>query len=361
MKTFILFIIGLIGQSRVVEVGSFSIAPSAPLKPFAEAPTARARARRPPGTAASSLHNTAHANGLGHEAIGFWGRPRSEREIINFVSAGVFGDNARCRTARNEDDGGPPGAEGARGRRWVEVISAEPPLLVVHGFLERAYCDQIVGATAGPSADDAAGKHRLRRSTTGSGQEESGHRTSSTAWLREERCPLPLRTFAARAAALCGLPPGNMENLQVVNYRPGQEFQVHTDHLDSFNDLHFGGRLCTCLLYLNDSEQSMEAASSETGNGGSTGDMTTDEDGTSFAGGETNFPEFDRAVSPKKGSALFFWNTLERPGSKNYNSNMFLNVDMKLRHAGLPVLGGEKWVANRWIHPRDFGGGVRGF
>jgi hypothetical protein len=39
---------------------------------------------------------------------------------------------------------------------------------------------------------------------------------------------------------------------------------------------------------------------------------------------------------------------------------MFLNVDKKLRHAGLPVLTGEKWIANRWIHPRNFGAGVRG-
>lgn len=234
--------------------------------------------------------------------------------------------------------------------------------MIVHGFLEQNYCDQIIDATIGPtdtseSASAAVGKHQLKRSTMGSEQEKSDHRTSSTAWLQEERCPLPLRTFAARTAALCGLPPKNMENLQVVRYQPGEEFQIHTDHLDSFNDYACGGRLCTCLLYLNDSEQSMEA--SATGSGSDT--ITGMRDEGSFAGGETNFPEFHTAVSPKKGSALFFWNTLERPGSKDYNQDMFLNVDRKLRHAGLPVLGGEKWVANRWIHPRNFGAGVRGF
>jgi len=185
----------------------------------------------------------------------------------------------------------------------------------------------------------------------GAEQEETDHRTSSTAWIREDRCPLPLRTFASRASSLSGLPPGNMENLQVVRYQPGEEFQLHTDHLDSFNEFDCGGRLCTCLVYLNDSEESATKGSSRMTEGG--------EDAT-FTGGETEFPEFDAAIPPTKGSALFFWNTLERPGSKGYERDMFLNVDLKLRHAGLPVLSGEKWVANRWIHPRNFGAGVRG-
>ena len=99
------------------------------------------------------------------------------------------------------------------------------------------------------------------------------------------------------------------------------------------------------LVYLNDSEQSMTIGVGE---------------GTRFTGGQTMFPEFRAAITPKKGSALFFFNTLERPGSTNYNTNMFLNVDRKLRHAGAPVLSGNKWVANRWIHPRNYGAGVRG-
>jgi len=109
-------------------------------------------------------------------------------------------------------------------------------------------------------------------------------------------------------------------------------------------------------VYLNDSEQSMGPL--ETGTVG--GDLTVGVDKTAFTGGDTLFPEFHASITPKKGSALFFWNVLERPGSEDYQVDMFLNVDTKLRHAGLPVLSGEKWVANRWIHPRNFGAGVRG-
>ena len=104
------------------------------------------------------------------------------------------------------------------------------------------------------------------------------------------------------------------------------------------------------MVYLNDSEQSANDDNR----------LAPQEDEATFAGGETRFPEFNAKVRPTKGSALFFWNTLERPGCEDYCKDMFLNVDMKLRHAGLPVLSGEKWVANRWIHPRDFGAGVRG-
>ena len=97
----------------------------------------------------------------------------------------------------------------------------------------------------------------------------------------------------------------------------------------SFNDFDCGGRLCTCLVYLNDSEQSLLKAEELC-----TRNTVTEGREHKFTGGETMFPEFHAAIQPKKGSALFFFNTLERPGSSNYNSEMFLNVDRKLRHAG---------------------------
>jgi hypothetical protein len=58
-------------------------------------------------------------------------------------------------------------------------------------------------------------------------------------------------------------------------------------------------------------------------------------------------------------TAVFFFNTRERPGMEGYDPEMFLNVDLKMRHAGLPVLEGEKWICNRWNHPIEYGAGVR--
>ncbi|KAL7443688.1 hypothetical protein ACHAXH_007530 [Discostella pseudostelligera] len=318
------------------------------------------RTTRQPLSLSSTTTTISVAQGGIDTATDFWGRPRSREEIVDFVSDAVF--NNEYDVVSSAYDGNTSPSIKAQ-NRWVEVISAEPPLLIIHGFLEQSYCDDIVDATLAPTSsstensnDDAPKpKHRLKRSTMGNEQTESGHRTSSTAWLHEECCTLPLRTFATRAAALSCLPPINMENLQVVRYEPGEEFRMHTDHLDSFNEFDCGGRLCTCLVYLNDSEQSVTGAEVLSKRSGALerGDQP-------FTGGETMFPEFHAAIQPKKGSALFFFNTLERPGSMNYNADMFLNVDSKLRHAGMPVLTGEKWVANRWIHPRNFGAGVRG-
>ena len=96
MKSFILLLVGVFFAPLPID--SFSI--PTPFKP------------------ASPLYNTAYANSLGHEATGFWGRPRSEQEIINFVSRGVF-DGVHRNGDSNSDS--------TREER-IEVISAEPPV-----------------------------------------------------------------------------------------------------------------------------------------------------------------------------------------------------------------------------------------
>uniref|UniRef100_A0A671LUI9 Fe2OG dioxygenase domain-containing protein n=1 Tax=Sinocyclocheilus anshuiensis TaxID=1608454 RepID=A0A671LUI9_9TELE len=55
-------------------------------------------------------------------------------------------------------------------------------------------------------------------------------------------------------------------------------------------------------------------------------------------GGATVFTEVGVAVQPKKGSAVFWYN-LHRNGQ----------WDLDTKHAGCPVLRGNKWVANKWI------------
>jgi prolyl 4-hydroxylase len=217
----------------------------------------------------------------------------------------------------------------------VEVLSAEPPLVLIHNFLPESMCNDIV--------QTAVDTDNMKESTVGSTQKKKTTRTSSTVWLRDPECQNPLRLIAEKVSRIAGLPPTNMENLQVVKYNPGQEFNMHTDHDEAFNDLDCRGRLATCLLYLSAPD----------------------------SGGETLFPgvqegtqnEIDDEIKiePGVGTAVFFWNTVEKPGSTEYSPDMFLHADERLRHAGLPVGDGEKWIANRWVHPIDFGAGVRGF
>jgi prolyl 4-hydroxylase len=221
----------------------------------------------------------------------------------------------------------------------VNVVSSEPPLVVIHDFLSRSDCEKIIQA--------AKDTNQLQRSTTGATQAVGSGRTSSTVWLKDEQCQDPLRRIASQLSAFSGLPASHMENLQVCKYMTGDEFKLHTDHQDSFNDLECRGRLATCLIYLTGHEPSVDG------------------EDINRRGGETWFPgvredDENLSIAPTQGSAVFFWNTIEKPGVDGYHENMFLNTDMRLRHAGLPVLTGEKWICNRWIHPIDFGAGVRG-
>ena len=56
-------------------------------------------------------------------------------------------------------------------------------------------------------------------------------------------------------------------------------------------------------------------------------------------GGATVFTNINAKVVPIRGSAVFWYNILPS-GNKDYRT----------RHAGCPVLFGQKWVSNKWIH-----------
>lgn len=273
----------------------------------------------------TDAESTSHIANPKGSNVPFWGSNRTKQEIQDFCHRAVF-HNSSLTLNMSQSMGATLAAD------KVTVINSEPPLVIIHDFLSHEECEVLIMA---------ATHQDLQRSTTGVTQETTDIRTSSTTWLRDEGDGAyakvihknhVLRSFAQRVSRLCGLPPENMENLQIIHYLETQQFDVHTDHLDSFNDLDARGRLATCLVYLNDGYQ----------------------------GGETFFPEYDVSVKANKGSALFFWNTLERPGMKHYEPYMFLNVDTRLRHAGLPVINGVKWACNRWVHPINYGAGVRG-
>ena len=56
-------------------------------------------------------------------------------------------------------------------------------------------------------------------------------------------------------------------------------------------------------------------------------------------GGATVFTEINLKVVPVRGSAVFW-----------YNMHPNGNGDYRTRHAACPVLFGQKWVSNRWLH-----------
>lgn len=101
------------------------------------------------------------------------------------------------------------------------------------------------------------------------------------------------------------------EPLQILRYRPGEQYRPHHDAVTDDNQ-----RIVTMLVYLN----------------------------ADYVGGETSFIQSGLKLRGKTGDALFFRNAdgAGRP-------------DPAALHAGLPVTEGEKLLASRWIRQRAFG------
>ena len=114
-----------------------------------------------------------------------------------------------------------------------------------------------------------------------------------------------------RMAAASGTDVASGEPLQVLRYRPGQEYRPHFDALRATDNQ----RILTMLIYLN----------------------------AGYGGGQTKFLSSGLSFKGEPGDALLFWNADEKG-----------NPDPDAQHAGLPVTSGEKLLASRWIRQRRF-------
>ena len=105
------------------------------------------------------------------------------------------------------------------------------------------------------------------------------------------------------------------EPAQVLSYRPGEEYKLHSDALPG------GGnqRVATFLVTLSDD----------------------------FSGGATSFPRLGLELRGKTGDGLYFVNT-DSAGQPEH----------AMWHAGLPVTQGRKLLLSKWIReePLDLAG-----
>lgn len=147
-------------------------------------------------------------------------------------------------------------------------------------------------------------------------------RTSMGAMFQVGEHPL-IETLEARIAAVTGVPVEQGEGLQILNYKPGAEYQPHYDFFNpqrpgEARQLRVGGqRMATLVIYLNDVP----------------------------AGGATAFPKLGVRVNPVQGNAVFFA-YLGEDGA----------LDERTLHAGLPVEQGEKWIATKWLREAPYRG-----
>lgn len=187
-----------------------------------------------------------------------------------------------------------------------EQLSRSPEVVAFRSLLTAAECDFLVeraGPLFQPSVivDPATGQlrpHPVRTSDN-----------AAFPWVAETPA---IHAINRRLAAASETSPGNGEPLQILRYRPGQEYRPHHDALPNTDNQ----RALTFLLYLNDGYQ----------------------------GGETEFCRTGLRFVGRKGDGLLF-----------RNADAQGRPDPTALHAGRPVTSGEKLLATRWIHERPFG------
>jgi prolyl 4-hydroxylase len=188
-----------------------------------------------------------------------------------------------------------------------DQLSERPSVQMFRGFLTHEECDYLIRA-AGPAFFPAPVGH-----IAGIGQQIVNQiRTCDAAgfpWVAEN--PV-VNAINRRIAAATATETDWGEPLQILRYRPGQEFRPHRDCIEDVANQ----RIFTMLVYLNDG----------------------------YSGGETRFLETGLEVRGQTGDALLFRNASD-DGCP----------DMSTLHAGLPVQAGEKYLASRWIRRRRFG------
>jgi prolyl 4-hydroxylase len=132
----------------------------------------------------------------------------------------------------------------------------------------------------------------------------------------------PIAKFVLnKIATITGFPLEFSEELQLLQYHPGQYYKRHNDYIPSHTHGPSGPRVMTVLLYLNDVEE----------------------------GGGTRFNELSETarpvdVKPKKGSAVLWPSVLDKD---------VLTRDIRTDHEALVVEKGMKYAANAWLHLRD--------
>lgn len=216
-------------------------------------------------------------------------RPRSRREL-DIVDAMDL-----------DPDGAPVAVPHA------EILSESPHVAIARRLFTAAECAYLAAAAAPMLApalmvDPVTGEQRAHGERTGDG-------VGFTAPLEN----LAVRALARRIAAASGTDVGQGEPLQVLRYRPGEEYRPHLDAIPGWTNQ----RVLTVLVWLNED----------------------------YDGGGTTFPRADLHVRGRMGDALIFRNV--RADGR---------TDPLAIHAGLPVTRGEKLIASRWIREGPYEG-----
>ena len=146
---------------------------------------------------------------------------------------------------------------------------------------------------------------------------QSRVRTNHVAVMWPVQQDLVLHALNRRLAAAAGLPPQNGEMINVLMYRPGEEYRPHYDFfpLEAAKADASGQRIRTLLVYLN----------------------------AGYDGGETHFLTVGMKIKGDVGDAVLF-----------HNCDVTGAPDKSSLHAGLSVTSGQKWLLSKWYREKPF-------
>jgi hypothetical protein len=151
---------------------------------------------------------------------------------------------------------------------------------------------------------------------TGKGK-QSDLRTNSVAVLWPMNQDIVLHAIDLRLAKAAGLPIANGEMMNILMYKPGEEYRAHFDFFapEIAAADRSGQRIRTLLVYLNDG----------------------------YGDGETQFINANLKLKGAAGDALLF-----------HNCDATHAPDRATLHAGLPVTSGQKWLLSKWFRQKPF-------
>lgn len=197
----------------------------------------------------------------------------------------------------------------------AEVLSTAPLIRRLPAVIPPLVLDAVINLGA-----PLVQRSQIIDARTGSARADP-MRTSSHVTLSPRRHDHVLDAIERAISRVTGLPAMNSEFLQILRYRPGEQYKLHVDYFNesgagSQQSLADGGqRAQTVLTYLNDD----------------------------YTGGSTHFPKLQLDIKGRRGDMLHFRN-LHADGRGHRDT----------LHAGLPVIAGEKWLLSQWIRSESY-------
>jgi prolyl 4-hydroxylase len=229
-------------------------------------------------------------------------------EVLQLPLAALTASAAKSSGLRTHPPEGPQIVVDDQAMR-VSMAMESPVIRVLENMLAAGECSELIELA----------RPRMKRALTvdaDGSQQIDQRRTSEGTFFQRGETPLIAR-IEQRIATLFGIPANHGEGLQILHYRPGQEYEPHFDWFDpdqpGFTAItaRGGQRIASIVMYLNTPE----------------------------AGGGTHFPEVGLTVTALRGSAVYF---------------AYETGDQASLHAGLPVQRGEKWIATKWLRERPY-------